>query len=94
MDNINLDQVQTNPKMDLRSDLDDDLYSSITHSCKYYEPDGLHDKLIERDNNSLSYYSHNIRSLPAHWNDLCELLACLQEKCNLTIESVLILKIS
>ena len=68
--------------MDLRKNFDDDIYSSITHSCRYFEPDELHDKLLATNNDTLSYYSHNIRSLPGHWNDLRELLSSLHENCN------------
>ena len=82
MTDINLDQVKTNPKFDLRNNFEDDMYSSITHSCKYYEPDELHEKLLSANTNTLSYYSHNIRSLPGHFNDLCEQLVSLYEGTN------------
>ena len=70
IDNINLEQVKTNPNLDLRKQFEDDVYNSITHSCKYFEPEELNEKLLNTSNNSLSNYSHNIRSLPGHWNDL------------------------
>ena len=44
------------------------------------DPSELNGKLQTRDNSSLSYYSHNIRSLPGHWNDHKELLSTLYEE--------------
>ena len=41
------------------------------------DPEKLNDRLQGRDNSSISYYSHNIRSLPGHWNDHNELLSTL-----------------
>ena len=42
MTDINLDHIQTNPKFDLKNDFEDDIYTGLTHSCKYLEPGELH----------------------------------------------------
>ena len=80
LSDITIDHVQTENKYDFKDNFEDDIFTDIQHTCDYLDPSELNGKLQTRDNSSLSYYSHNIRSLPGHWNDHKELLSTLYEE--------------
>ena len=79
LSDITLDHVQTENRFDFKDNFEDDIFTDIQHSCDYLDPNDLNIKLQGRGNSSLSYYSHNIRSLPGHWNDHKELLSTIYE---------------
>ena len=62
-------ELPTDDLNDILHDEEDDNSINILkdQSCHYFEPEEVHQKL---DAKSFSLYSHNIRSLSGHFNDL------------------------
>lgn len=85
MGDITLDRISSNEEFDFKHlyECDDDVYQheSISHlitnnDCAYYSPAEFQN--ISRTlKGQLSLFSLNCRSLPAHWNDIKDLLASM-----------------
>ena len=54
-------------------DEDNNVFLKNSHSCRYYEMDELQ-KNFSNSNNSFSTYSHNVRSLNGHWDDILDII--------------------
>ena len=70
---ISLSQIKDDKNYNFikKYDEEGDVFNS--HSCKYYEIDEL--KLIfSKMNDNFSTYSHNVRSLNGHWDDILDIL--------------------
>ena len=49
------------------------MISKCGHSCKYYELDEI-SKLFSNKVDNFSTYSHNIRSINGHWDDIMDII--------------------
>ena len=54
-------------------DEDNNVFLENLHSCKYYEIDELQKNFLN-SNNDFSTYSHNVRSLNGHWDDILDII--------------------
>ena len=54
-------------------DEDNELFSQNIHSCKYYEMDELK-KVFLNNSANFSTFSHNIRSINGHWDDILDII--------------------
>ena len=54
-------------------DEDKDIYTDNLHSCQYYEIPELKNKFLKYKE-CFSTYSHNIRSINGHWDDLLDII--------------------
>ena len=55
------------------NDEDEYIYTDNLHSCEYYEIPELKKKFLEYKE-CFSTYSHNIRSINGHWDDLLDII--------------------
>ena len=58
-------------------DEDEDIFNNDLHSCNYYEMSELKNKFI-KSKDCFSTYSHNIRSINGHWDDLKDIINSAQ----------------
>ena len=58
-------------------DDENEVFNENGHNCKYYEMDEFKNKFV-KNINCFSTYSHNIRSLNGHWNDLLDIIYSAQ----------------
>ena len=54
-------------------DEDGNVFVNNIHSCKYYEMDDVKNNFSKQTDN-FSTYSHNIRSLNGHWDDILDII--------------------
>ena len=54
-----------------------EVFDENGHNCTYYEMDEFKNKFV-KNINCFSTYSHNIRSLNGHWNDLLDIIYSAQ----------------
>ena len=76
---INLGQIEDNPNYNFKNKYDEEneLFSDNFHSCDYYEMGAIKNKFIDYKD-GFSTYSHNIRSINGHWDDLLDILDSAQ----------------
>ena len=74
LDDINLGQIGNDNKFNFKYKYDEDreIYDS-SHSCNYYEMSEFNTKFKDKKND-FSIYSHNVRSLNGHWDNLLDIL--------------------
>ena len=79
MNDIGLDQIEGDSNYNFQNlyDEDRDVFDDGVYSCKYYEVSELKTTFIESKNN-FSTYSHNIRSINGHWDNLLDILNSAQ----------------
>ena len=77
MADLELGQVvgDNNYNFKTKYDEDKDIYTDNLHSCEYYEIPELKKKFLEYKE-CFSTYSHNIRSINGHWDDLLIIFSC------------------
>ena len=78
LDDINLDQIGNDNRFNLKNNYDEDMeiYDS-SHSCNYYEMSEFNTK-FNNQKNGFSIYSHNVRSLNGHWENLLDIFNTAQ----------------
>ena len=79
MPDLSLGQIEDDINYNFQSKYDEDqeIYEINAHSCKYYEISEFNTKL-RNNTNSFSIYSHNVRSLNGHWDNLTDIFNSLQ----------------
>ena len=76
---INFGQIENDLNYNFKNKYDEDkeIFDEQLHSCEYYQMDEFKSKNIKHIN-SFSTYSHNIRSLNGHWNDVLDIIYSAQ----------------
>ena len=71
LSDINLGQIENDPNYNFKNQFDEDneVFADNFHSCEYYEIEEMKNKFSNSDN-GLFTYSHNIRSINGHWEDV------------------------
>ena len=54
-------------------DEDNEIFSQNMNSCKYYEMEEI-SKVFSNKSDNFSIYSHNIRSMNGHWDDILDII--------------------
>ena len=81
---ITLGQIEDDINFNFKNKFDDDkeVFTDNLHSCEYYEMDDLRKKFANSID-CFSTYSHNIRSINGHWNDVLDIIYSAQPiKCS------------
>ena len=75
MTDISLGQIEGDGKYNFITnyDEDNDVISQNMHSCKYFEMEEVA-KIFSKQSNNFSTYSHNIRSINGHWDDILDII--------------------
>ena len=73
MNDITLGQIENDKTFDFRSKYDEDneLYTNNIDLCRYYESSELK-SVFGKFKQGFSIYSHNIRSINGHWDDILD----------------------
>ena len=73
MNDITLGQIENDKDYNFRSKYDEDneFFTDNTNSCKYYEVSELKNKFSQYKQ-GFSTYSHNLRSINGHWDDILD----------------------
>ena len=76
---ITLGQIEDDINFNFKNKFDDDkeVFTDNLHSCEYYEMDELRKKFANSID-CFSTYSHNIRSINGHWNDVLDIIYSAQ----------------
>ena len=79
MTDFNLGQIEDDLNFDFKNKYDDEghIFADNSHSCKYYEMEEFKNDFRE-NNNCFSTYSHNIRSINGHWDDILDIISSAQ----------------
>ena len=79
LSDLNLGQIENDINYNFKNlfDEDKDIFDDNMHSCEYYEIDEFKNK-FKNYNESFSTYSHNVRSINGHWNDILDLIYSVQ----------------
>ena len=75
MADLGLDQIEDDENLNFKTKYDEDneIYTDIIHSCEYYEMPDVKNKFIQHKE-CFSTYSHNIRSINGHWEDVLDII--------------------
>ena len=75
---INLGQIENNQNFNFinKFDEDNEVFAD-NFSCEYYEMEDMKNN-FSNTNNGFSAYSHNIRSINGHWEDVLDLIDSAQ----------------
>ena len=75
MSDINLGQIENDIEYNFKHKYDDEneVFIDNAHSCEYFEMDELKNKFAKHVD-CFSTYSHNIRSINRHWEDLLDII--------------------
>ena len=75
MADLGLDQIEDDKNLNFKTKYDEDneIYTDIMHSCEYYEMPDIKNKFIQHKE-CFSTYSHNIRSINGHWEDVLDII--------------------
>ena len=75
MFDIGLGQIEGNKDYNFskKYDEDNEKFSQNMNSCKYYEIEEI-SKIFSNKSDNFSIYSHNIRSLNGHWDDILDIV--------------------
>ena len=73
MNDISLGQIENDKNYDFRSKYDEEneLYTNNIEKCRYYKVSELKGSFVKH-NQGFSIYSHNIRSINGHWDDILD----------------------
>ena len=76
---INLGQIENNQNYNFinKFDEDNEVFADNFHSCEYYEMEDMKNN-FSKTNNAFSTYSHNIRSINGHWEDVLDIINSAQ----------------
>ena len=76
---IGLDQIEDDLNYNFKNkyDEDGDVFDEGAHNCRYYEMSELRKTFIKSKDN-FSTYSHNVRSINGHWDNLLDILISAQ----------------
>ena len=76
---LTLGQIENDLNYNFKNTFDEDkeIFADQMHSCDYYEMEELKHKFKTYDK-SFSTYSHNIRSINGHWNDILDIIFSAQ----------------
>ena len=72
---IGLGQIEGDKEYNFlrKYDEDEDIFSQNMNSCKYYEMEEI-SQIFSKKSNNFSTYSHNIRSLNGHWENILDII--------------------
>ena len=88
---INLSQIENSQNFNFinKFDEDNEVFADNFHSCEYYEIEDMKNNFSKTD--GFSTYSHNIRSINGHWEDVLDLIDSAQPMVmeNLNIQLVI-----
>ena len=75
MTDMGLDQIEGDSQYNFRNiyDEDGDIFDDGVYNCKYYDIAEMRTKFIKNKSN-FSTYSHNVRSINGHWDNLLDIL--------------------
>ena len=79
LSDIGLGQIEDDKNYDFITKYDEDkeIFTENAHSCEYFEMDELKNK-FKNQVDSFSTYSHNVRSINAHWDDILDIIYSAQ----------------
>ena len=79
MNDLTLGQIEVDDNFNFRKvyDEENDIFDSNLPSCEYYEMNEFKNSFI-KSKNGFSTYSHNIRSMNGHWNDILDTINSAQ----------------
>ena len=79
MPDITLGQIEDDQNYNFKTKYDDnqEVFNENMHNCNYYEMSEFKNKFAQNID-CFSTYSHNIRSLNGHWNDLLDIIFSAQ----------------
>ena len=79
MNDITLGQIENNKNFNFRTKYDEDneIYTDNVDMCKYYEMHELKKNCVKYKD-GFSTYSHNIRSINGHWDDILDSIKLAQ----------------
>ena len=72
-------QIEDNQNFNFKTiyDEDNEVFVENSHSCEYFEIDEIKHK-FDKHIESFSTYSHNIRSINGHWDDILDIIHSTQ----------------
>ena len=75
MNDLGLGQIEENLDYNFKHkyDKENEIYTDNLHSCKYFEMPEIINQFM-RFKDGFSSYSHNIRSINGHWEDILDLI--------------------
>ena len=75
MNDLGLGQIEEDINFNFKHKYDEEkeIFTDNLHSCKYFEMPDIKNKFMKHKN-SFSSYSHNIRSINGHWDDILDLI--------------------
>ena len=75
MTDIGLGQIEDDKDLNfkLKYDEDKEIYTDNMHSCEYFEMSDFKNN-FSKHIDSFSSYSHNIRSINGHWDDILDIV--------------------
>ena len=76
MNDISIDQIEGDKTYNFVTKYDEDneiISQNMHYSCKYYEIEDLK-KYFSEESSKFSTYSHNIRSINGHWDDILDII--------------------
>ena len=78
-DDLGLGEIEDNNNYNFKNlyDEDNQIFSGNMHSCEYYEMPEFKCKFL-KNNNCFSTYSHNIRSINGHWDNIMDVIDSAQ----------------
>ena len=79
MNDLGLGQIEENLDYNFKHKYDEEneIYTDNLHSCKYFEMPEIKNQFM-RFKNGFSSYSHNIRSINGHWDDILDIISSAQ----------------
>ena len=79
MTDIGLGQIEDDNNLNFKTiyDEDNEIYDDNLHSCAYYEMPEFKNNFI-KNKECFSVYSHNIRSINGHWDDILDIINSAQ----------------
>ena len=75
MNDLGLGQIEEDINFNFKHKYDEEkeIFTDNLHSCKHFEMPDIKNKFMQHKN-SFSSYSHNIRSINGHWDDILDLI--------------------
>ena len=79
LSDINLGQIENDQNYNFKNKYDEDneVFAENMHSCGYFEMEEMKTKFSNM-NEEFSTYSHNIRSINGHWDDILDIISSAQ----------------
>ena len=90
MNEVTIGQIENDNQFNFKTKYDEEheLFHDIKNPCKYYEVSEL-DSNFSKFSRGFSIYSHNIRSITGHWDDILDIINQSQsEQTNGTISFI------